>query len=405
MPPTNVRVVEVPLTGIPNPLLLPVASSQAPLFSTYDALNVPGQAAGFSYLDPFNGSLVRIWKLTSATVPSVNTYCNHGYAEYGPFVSRAWGSLLKHTIMFKTSSDQAWLVDFERGVGFSNYRQITGTIKPDGDTGWCWSNVIGTEQIGYAFNNSGGTLRKVNTAPATPVEVVSGFFPKAGFGTGFVAPQVMQDKDDTWFVGGNSSTGGTQHAWNSVTGVYLTKTPSPAGNDTRILRGNGLFAYIQLTDATYSVWDLTSDTITGNYPFSTFGSHPGAAQKYTFSHVGTSFIYTDMSTIPPTVTNVPGGGGAFSHNNGSWIQTGPVLDQWITGARDESVSQFNFAVGYVRLGDGDRRILCHHYSDNSNYLGRPFATASPDGRVVLFDSRMNVTFGRTDVFIAEVPLS
>src|SRR5881628_847045 len=65
----------------PDPTLLPVASKQAPETAAYRALAVATQPAGFSYNDPVTG--VKVWKVTSSSVPAPNTAAGHDYADGG----------------------------------------------------------------------------------------------------------------------------------------------------------------------------------------------------------------------------------------------------------------------------------------------------------------------------------
>ena len=53
--------------GTADPSALPAASGQLKNVAAYTALNVRGMAAGGSYTDPVTG--VRVWKMTSASVP------------------------------------------------------------------------------------------------------------------------------------------------------------------------------------------------------------------------------------------------------------------------------------------------------------------------------------------------
>ena len=61
-------------------------------------------------------------------------------------------------------------------------------------------------------------------------------------------------------------------------------------------------------------------------------------------------------------------------------------------------------VGAQRLDGSDVRLLSHNYSWVDEYRDIPFATTSPDGKLVMFTSNMGRKDGRRDAFIAEVPL-
>ncbi len=65
-------------------------------------------------------------------------------------------------------------------------------------------------------------------------------------------------------------------------------------------------------------------------------------------------------------------------------------------------------VGFWQISDvtaSNWRLLAHHYSaeDKTDYYTQPHATISPDGKVVMWGSEMNVVTGRVDVFIALTP--
>src|SRR5437879_6778526 len=112
--------------GTPDPTLLPIATtSQAPLTTAYDALNVPAIAAGGSYLDPTTG--VKVYKITSATFPTSSPNWGHDYAEGGDEVSLPYNGTTRAVLVH---GGAYWLVDFTPGVGVSNGRQLTGSLAP-----------------------------------------------------------------------------------------------------------------------------------------------------------------------------------------------------------------------------------------------------------------------------------
>src|SRR5207253_2410425 len=89
---TSALTVLVPSSSgsVPDPTLLPVASGQAPNLVAYLALDVPSQPAGFSYNDPTTG--VRVWKVTSSSIPSANSGAGHDYSDGPNEVSLGWGA-------------------------------------------------------------------------------------------------------------------------------------------------------------------------------------------------------------------------------------------------------------------------------------------------------------------------
>lgn len=135
----TVTVVEPSAGGVTDLLLLPVATGQTRDVAAYNALNVPGMAAGNSYLDPVTG--VRVWKATSATVPVNNAGGGHDYAEGGVQVSREWGGN-RHTVLVLLEGGSHYLVDLTRGVGFSNWRPTPPGASPAGDLAFTFSSTL-----------------------------------------------------------------------------------------------------------------------------------------------------------------------------------------------------------------------------------------------------------------------
>src|SRR6266481_6389248 len=88
--PLVAKAAEVPMAPIlcidvcnpmPHPPLLPYANSVSPNVSAYKALNVPGMAAGSSYLDPSTG--VRVYKVTDANHPASGVSYTVEYSTQG----------------------------------------------------------------------------------------------------------------------------------------------------------------------------------------------------------------------------------------------------------------------------------------------------------------------------------
>jgi len=61
--------------GTPDPTLLPGGKRAGPKCDGLHGAQRPRQAAGFSYSDPV--TQVKIWKVTSSTVPAANTGAGH----------------------------------------------------------------------------------------------------------------------------------------------------------------------------------------------------------------------------------------------------------------------------------------------------------------------------------------
>ena len=65
--------------------------------SAYSALNVGGMAAGESYRDPVSN--VRVWKVTSGSMPVGNPGAHHDYADGAVQVSRGGARGNSHTLL------------------------------------------------------------------------------------------------------------------------------------------------------------------------------------------------------------------------------------------------------------------------------------------------------------------
>src|SRR5207249_1403422 len=127
--------VTVALVPVATVVVSP-APATLPLHGTIQlnvTLKVASQPAGFSYTDPVTG--VKVWKVTSSSVPTANPHAGHDYADGPNEVSRGWGAGNNtHTILFYAGivgvGSPYYLVDFTRGVGFTNYRQLPAGAQP-----------------------------------------------------------------------------------------------------------------------------------------------------------------------------------------------------------------------------------------------------------------------------------
>ncbi len=397
-----------------DPTLLPVASGQEPDTTAYKTLNVASQAAGFSYRDPV--SSVRVWKVTSAAVPLTNTGAGHDYSEGGNEVSRAWGpNHDTHTIMILAfaGGSSHWLVDFTRGVGFSNYRRLT--VQPDRDGCATFSNLVGQERILYVHN--GNQLVRYNTE--TMQVENTGHFPF----TGSIYSWLQQDRNDVWFAGLQSDNK-TVWVWNSQTNQSLTHLETWTNEPYLDRNGRYMIMTSGGPNTTTRVWDLNSNSL-------------GAVQAapdvlYHVSHAGIArgFVvalnpngdaqqrYDVVANAQIAMTELYANSGGDAHHSGNWIQTdaelGGNLDkQWtfVSGGSGPEYSgyaslQWKLAIGVQRSDGSDQRLLVHTYdpSPYPNYYDYAFGKPSPDGKVVLFNSKMLNQTGRWDLFVAEMPL-
>jgi hypothetical protein len=200
-----------PTSLAPDPTSLPVANGQAPDTTSYRALAVANQPAGFSYSDPVTG--VTVWKVTSSSVPAPNTGAGHDYADGGNRATLGWGpDNDTHTILIRGDGMAYHLVDFTRGQGFTSYRALPADAQPDRDLCFSFSSLAGQPRVAYVVR--GGVLHRVNTE--TMQIENTGNFPRDVNAIGWL----QHDKDDVWFVGLVDAT--TVFAWNSQTDQYLT---------------------------------------------------------------------------------------------------------------------------------------------------------------------------------------
>jgi hypothetical protein len=401
--------------GVPDPTLLPRASAQAPNVSAYRALGVASRPAGSSYRDPV--TKVRIWKVTGPSVPAANSGAGHDYADAANQVSRGWGvNSNTHTILIRGAGMPYYLVDFTRGVGFTDYRRVTGiSIR---DLAFTFSSVAGQERIAYAIDQRTAQLHRYNTA-TMQVEDIGSFPVTLNTAAPGEITWLHQDKNDVWFVG--LWDGSTAFAWNSRTNQLLTHA-EPWLNELRLERDG---RYVGLTgggDGPVRLWDLANNSLGPEQPVTQipYFSHLASCRSM---WVGTNARFTAPFTqvrysvsgtqLVETQILANSGTAATSDGAGNWIQSNAELGgnlnrQWsyLTGTGERAWSNlllWNQAIG-VQRGDGsDQRLLLHHYSVGIAYWDDPWGTPSPDGKVVIFNSNMNGS-GRYDLFVTEVPL-
>ena len=101
---------------------------------------------------------------------------------------------------------------------------------------------------------------------------------------------------------------------------------------------------------------------------------------------------------------------ARDHLSRGWLAehgNEPGLDRWVLASAYNGGSErlLHEGVGFWQISDvtaSNWRLLAHHYSagNKRDYYTQPHATMSPDGKVVMWGSEMNVVTGRMDVFIA-----
>jgi len=414
--PVSFRATVPPPPGpVPDPTRLPVAAGQAPAESAYAALDVANQPAGFSYNDPVTG--VKVWKVTSDVMPAANSGAGHDYGDGGNQVSYGWGpDNNTYTILVRpelAGTHLYYVVDFTRGVGFSNYRLLT--VQPREDLSATFSSLPNQPHILYVC--TGSELVRYNTA-TMQVENTGNFPLEVNCKT-----WLHQDHDDIWFTG-LLDDNQTVLAWNSQTNQYLTHFEEWT-NEPRLERDGRFLVLTGGAERPIRVWDLLNNA---------FGPTQTTGVDIFFSHLASlrsGWVAVNPNGSAPFAQDryeVSGGqivkttilnqsAGAEVNNSGNWVQSddelgGDLTKQWavVSGIDEASWSSsllWNRAVGLERADGSDQRLLLHHYDVNplntTGYFSTPWGHPSPDGKVVIFNSNMNGS-GRYDLFVAEVPL-
>jgi hypothetical protein len=394
--------------GVPDPLLLPVATTaQVPLTAAYNALNVPSLAAGGSYLDPT--TRVKIYKLTSGVFPTSSLNWGHDYAEGGDEVSLPYNGNTRAVIV-RQNGGPWWLIDFTPGGGVSNPRPLTGVLAPFMDVAFAFSNNPATPY--YAYVSSGSTIRRFDIR--TMAEAPGNGWPVTGESSAMWLHQAENDSFFVWMRGANGST-----IVGYEPGTGITKTYTNANlNEPRIDRaGRYVGVSMDIPGNGLIVWDWLTNTI----PWTTPGdpgipfSHNASLRRRWLSVDWNMSYPPDYTMFTPDVPNsavhIAGPANAtLVHGNGNWIQhPADPNDQWALfchyGSLRPAESFWLAPGGFVLITpNGQRRLLGHPYNTTGNYTFYTFAKFSPDGRYVLFTSDMNGS-GRSDVFLAELPVS
>ena len=378
-----------------DPTLLPKATGQVWTSSTPGA----NTAGGNYYVDPT--SSMRVWRATSPTYPCASN-TGESHHDYGDVtqISREWGSGF-HTLLIQTCGSYR-LVDFKRGVGFSNWRTFTSGGGPSSDLHFTFSNNPATPQIAYSLNNS--NLVRYNTA-TNQVEN-TGNYPKSNWTSG---PWLQNDVNDEWFVAINSSKT-TATAWNSKTNQTLSATPQP-GFDEPHLTNDGRYVLLHLGD-TGAIWDIQTNIVRSFSPPAGRLGHPSSPTGFitTVDVDSGGGITPHYRMDPATGQGVRihdfGGYKPDYHHSGSWVhQSGLLTSQWFLISTYGSFNGgvLNNAVGLMRLDGSDVRFLAHTFEENGDYWQTPRATIAVDGKLAMFDSNMRGSRG--DVFVVELPIS
>jgi uncharacterized protein YjdB len=395
--------VTAPLSGTPDPTLLPVATTaQGPLTAAYDALNVPGLAAGSWYLDPTTG--VKIYKLTSATFPTSASSWYHDYAEGGDEVSLPYNGNTRAVLV---NGNGYWLVDFTPGVGVGNARRLTGSVAPCADMAFTFSSNPATPYYAYVSNCSSVQRIDIRTMTAAP-------------GNGW---PVNNETNAGWL---HQSEGDVFFTWLRGTVVVgyepstgTLKTRTVANVDQPQINRNSSVRQVAINTQPQEgllLWDFTQNAIICTAPGSAGGgpqfNHMGALRdRWIGLNWNTPAPHNYHQYLPDCSTQNLGSPASANdyYANGSWNQHPASLDdQWALFSTQGGLVPPGS--GYLAPGgmiyvtaSGKHRLLGHPYDTSTNYWGLSFVKQSSDGRYVMFISDMNGS-PRTDVFLVVVPV-
>jgi len=391
-------------SGTPDPALLPVATTaQVPLTAAYDALNVPGLAAGTWYADPTTG--VKVYKLTSSTFPTSASSWYHDYAEGGDEVSLPYNGDTRAVLV---NGNAYWLVDFTPGVGVGSARRLTGSLTPCHDQSFAFSSNPATPYYAYVSNCSSVQRIDIRTMTAAP-------------GDGWPvnneteAVWLQQAENDAFFTWMRGQSGPVVVGYEPSTGTLKTQTVSNV--DQPEINRNGSVRQVAINTTPQEgllLWDFTQNAIICTAPGDPgpqFNHMAALRDRWMGMNWNTSAPHnyhqflTDCST-----QNLGSPAGANNYYaNSSWNQHPASLDdQWVIFSIQRGLVPPGS--GYLAPGgmifvtaNGQRRLLGHPYNTSTNYTTYSFARMSADGRYVMFTSDMHGS-ARTDVFLAEVPV-
>lgn len=401
-----------PNVGQPDLAALAIVGGQLKDLSRYSALSVPSQASGWSYADPSTG--VRVWKVTSASVPAANGSAWHEYSEGPVQISYPWGDG-NYTLLLEVAREGYWFVDFRRGQGLSSWRRV-----PAGSMQITFSRNPSTPRIAYVATMD-GRLRRFDTGSMSFAD--SGPFP-ATFPVSGAGRWLQNSYGDSVFVAIGS--GERVITWDVRTNRLRSR--NYPNLDEPYLERDGRFVMVRLVSTGPApMWDLAADTTWTAVPPSVSGfvHMPTLRGLWPLSDIAAGGGRLPQWTYEPALGGFVQGGALAGyqsayHGSGQWYQPASMLpggslrkQWWVRSTYDWSApwpvdGGLAEGVAFVRADGTESRLLLHHYSvlpsrGADQYFSTPRALVSPDGALVMFTSNMNNS-PRTDVFLAEVPL-
>lgn len=402
-----------------NPAALPTATAaQTPPTTAYNALNVPGRAAGSTYTEPTSG--VTVYKITSSSFPVASVAgFHHDYADGGHEVSLPHTGTTRTILVRDRSTLLWWLIDFTPGTGVSNARQLPSNLAPPRDQSFTFSNNPATPFYAWVVTVDAptqlATIRRFNFVTMT--EAPGGGWPRqdAIASSGEWPIWLQQTENDAFFCWMRGPNGNTVVGYDPSTATLKARTV-PGCNEPHLDRA-GRYIGVSMTTPPngMTVWDWQTDTITWTLP-----GDPGLP----FAHMavlrrrwvgveynaGTKFWTIDPSVVGSNqVLNSQGSSsGVPEHVSGGWVQSQVAYDdQWALnnfyGAIQPGAGAWLLPGGMLFMTpNGQRRAVGHAFNSSIDILQLAYAKPSPDGRYIQFASNMNGQ-SRTDVFLVEMP--
>ena len=318
----SISVSAITSTGGLNgdPAQLQTASRQTAQWQSYAGRTL---AAGGSYNDPVTG--VRVWKLTSSSVPLANAGMMHMYSSGPVQISRRQASGIHTALFYVNNNGDFWLADIAPGSGISNYRRIPIS---DAYLTATFSMRADTPEIMYYF--SGNTLVRYNTRTNAPE--ASGLFPKTFSAlAGTTGHWLQGDKNDAWFVFMDAAAT-TIYAWNSQTDQLQSWAPGSLDEPHFDREGRFVASLDNANVSQVRMWDLSTGTKSTNLARVV---HPGflrgefvAADPYYDTEYYISGASAPVTTLQPQQHS-----DGVMHRGDQWIQSdaltgGNLLKQW-----------------------------------------------------------------------------
>lgn len=419
--------------GAPNLAALPQMDLVNPVtvvnvpWSSYAALNLRNQPAGYTFTEPTSG--VTVVKLTDASTPiSVATaqgfgahYCDGGNVSSLPY--QDGGEWWIHVAVFLRTetggtSDRYFVCDFKlTGTGANqayNWRELPGIGR---ELAFSFSNV--EPHIAYGEFQQAWRISRYNVQ--TMALANTGFFPWIISGLTGSSPWLMHDRFDKKFISSGSGGNGAFRVWDSTTGTVIACPIT--GNEARIEK-DGLYASIGR-----QIWDLSTNTIvvtvaTGGHDM----AHSASLRMRWAGQDWDQGPRVPWRYIPPntawdtSLANAYFGSGDESHSSGAWVQPSvPLNEQYYCTYGDLTTPCWApRALGFIRIDGADARLIAHHTNlrfqdyagkpNTANYYSLAWPNPNPSGHIVTYTSWMHQSgtetlsdVGRWDTFLAIMP--